>query len=461
MFCPWPLVVSRWLLAVHFPMNVLTLPIDPTLILRLLQPEDAAALFALTDQNREYLKQWLPWLNGIRQKSDTRKFIETSLQKSTEKKEYHFGIWQGETLVGVIGTHAISWGNRSTSLGYWLGAAYQGQGIMTRACHALINHIFTKMGLNRIEIACATGNRGSCAIPRRLGFTLEGVRHQVEWLYDHYVDHYLFSLLAQNWPTAAAAPLRQDYPILEYDPTVRAIINPNDLLPSLGLTEHVVICFFRDVIETLKAEHGLKQVYTLGSEMGDAPVYLLHVDGRPVMLFHIAVGAPAAAAFLEELIALGGRKFMVCGGAGALNKTVTLGRLVVPTMAVRDEGTSYHYLPPGREVQAHPEAVAALVKVLQRDHVPHLLGKTWTTDAIYRETPAMVQLRRDEGCLTVEMEAAAFFAVAQFRGVALGQILYGGDDLSSEQWDSRHWQKQTSLREKLFWLAAEACLEMP
>ncbi|MCL4871834.1 MAG: GNAT family N-acetyltransferase [Anaerolineae bacterium] len=440
---------------------MLSIPIDPALSLRLLQPTDAAALFALTDQNRAYLKQWLPWLNTVRQESDSLQFIQESRQKAEAKKEYHFGIWQGETLMGVIGTHAISWGNRSTSLGYWLGAAYQGQGIMTRACHALISHIFNEMGLNRIEIACATGNRGSCAIPRRLGFTLEGVRHQVEWLYDHYVDHYLFSLLAQNWPAASASPLRRDYPILEYDPSPQAIINPTDLLPSLGLSEHVVICFFREVVETLKAEHGAKQVYTLGSEMGDAPVYLLQVDGQPVILFHAAVGGSAAAAFLEELIALGGRKFIVCGGAGALDKAVTLGHLVVPTAAIRDEGTSYHYLPPDREIQPHPDAVTALVKVLQRDHVPYLLGKTWTTDAIYRETPAMVQLRRDEGCLTVEMEAAAFFAVAQFRGVTLGQILYGGDDLSSEQWDSRHWQKQTSLREKLFWLAAEACLEIP
>jgi purine-nucleoside phosphorylase len=90
--------------------------------------------------------------------------------------------------------------------------------------------------------------------------------------------------------------------------------------------------------------------------------------------------------------------------------------------------------------------------------VPYLTGKTWTTDAIYRETPDKIALRRDEGCLSVEMEAAAFFAVAQFRGVTFAQILYGGDDLSAESWDSRHWQHQASVREKLFWLAAEACL---
>ena len=86
--------------------------------------------------------------------------------------------------------------------------------------------------------------------------------------------------------------------------------------------------------------------------------------------------------------------------------------------------------------------------------------KTWTTDAIYRETRAKTELRRSEGCLTVEMEAAAFFAVAQFRGVPFGQILYGGDNLDAEEWDRRDWMSRASVRERLVYLAAEACLEI-
>jgi uridine phosphorylase len=135
-----------------------------------------------------------------------------------------------------------------------------------------------------------------------------------------------------------------------------------------------------------------------------------------------------------------------------------VGHLIVPTSAVRDEGTSYHYLPPGREVDASPEAVAAIERVLQDRGRRYLLSKTWTTDAFYRETPAKVQLRKSEGCLTVEMEAAAFFAVAQFRRVPFAQILYGGDDVSGNEWDHRGWHERASVREVLFWLAAEACL---
>jgi len=137
---------------------------------------------------------------------------------------------------------------------------------------------------------------------------------------------------------------------------------------------------------------------------------------------------------------------------------LALGHVVVPDAAVRDEGTSYHYLPPSREVAADPDAVATAVSVLERHGVPHIVGKTWSTDAPYRETVARIARRRAEGCVTVEMEAAAFMAVARHRGVRFAQYLYAGDDLSGEAWDHRSWQT-TSARRTLFELAVEACLE--
>jgi uridine phosphorylase len=127
---------------------------------------------------------------------------------------------------------------------------------------------------------------------------------------------------------------------------------------------------------------------------------------------------------------------------------------------VRDEGVSYHYLPPAREAAADPAGVAALESVLRRRGLHYAVGKTWTTDAPYRETRAKMALRRSEGCIVVEMEAASFIAAAQFRGVTLGQVLYGGDDLSGEVWDGRGWTERGDIRENLFWLAAEACLAL-
>ena len=150
---------------------------------------------------------------------------------------------------------------------------------------------------------------------------------------------------------------------------------------------------------------------------------------------------------------------MPAAGAACCRKEIAVGHLIVPTSAVRDEGTSYHYLPPSREVQASPAGVAAIEKVLRAHRVEYLRAKTWTTDAIYRETAGRSAARLAEGCLAVEMEAAAFFAVARFRQVEFAQILYGGDIVVHEGWDNRDWNSRTAIREQLFWLAVEATTE--
>ena len=251
------------------------------------------------------------------------------------------------------------------------------------------------------------------------------------------------------------------YPILEYDPSPTAVIEPGHVIEPIAVPQSCVICFFQDVIAQVVAAYSAEVVYTMRSEMGLHPLYEIQVDGRRLALFHPGVGAPLAAGLLEEAIALGCRRFIACGGAGVLDPAIAVGHLLIPASAVRDEGTSYHYLPPAREVYASAEAVAAIERVLTARGYDYLIVKTWTTDAFYRETPAKVQRRRAEGCLTVEMEAAALFAVAQFRGVLFGQILYGGDDVSGAHWDARDWQSRASVRERIFWLAAEACWSLP
>lgn len=252
--------------------------------------------------------------------------------------------------------------------------------------------------------------------------------------------------------------MRKTYPILEFDATPEALIEPKRVIQPVDVPEHCVVCFFQDVIGKLCADHKARLIITQRSEIGAHPIYETEVNGRRLAFFHPGVGAPLAASLLEEVIALGCTKFIACGGAGVLNRDLQVGHLLIVSAAVRDEGTSYHYLPPSREVSASPVAVAAIEQVLQRHQREYLVAKTWTTDALYRETPAKIKLRKAEGCLTVEMEAAAFFAVAQFRGVAFGQLLYGGDNLGSDEWDGRAWDQQEDVRESLFWLAAESCL---
>ncbi len=254
--------------------------------------------------------------------------------------------------------------------------------------------------------------------------------------------------------------MAHEYPILEYDSNPNAMIEPHRLLRPLDrMPEHCVLCFFQEVINAACAE--AEQVIILRSEIGQNPIYVIEQNGQRVAVLHPGVGAPLAAGYLEEAIALGAKKFIACGGAGVLNKDLAVGHVVVPVLAIRDEGLSYHYLPPSRDVAASPEAIEALQQTLEAHHVPYVIGKTWTTDALYRETPGKVAHRRDEGCLTVEMEAAAFFAVAKFRAVTFGQILYSGDDLSGDEWDHRNWiSGRPDTRQKLFALAVEACLKL-
>lgn len=254
--------------------------------------------------------------------------------------------------------------------------------------------------------------------------------------------------------------MAQSYPILEYDPAPEGVIEPKRLIRPIDAPVHCVVCFFQEVFHKLLRAKRLTRISTRSSEIGKHPVYELALEDRRLAVFHPGVGAPLAAGLLDEVIALGCRKFIACGGAGVLRPEIAVGHVVVPTTAVRDEGTSYHYLPPAREVVASPEGVAAIEATLQAHNVPYIKGKTWTTDALFRETPGKVLLRKSEGCLTVEMEAAAYFAVAEFRGVIFAQMLYGGDDVSGSAWDSRRWDRRMSVRERLFWLSAEACLRL-
>jgi ribosomal-protein-serine acetyltransferase len=167
--------------------------------LRLLEKRHALALFELTDSCRPYLRQWLPWVDGTKSFVDTEKFIEMTRQKFASNDGFQAGIWERDQIVGVIGYYGVDWSNRKTSIGYWMGEKHQGQGLMTSACKALVNHALIDLKLNRVEIRCATENKKSQAIPERLGFKNEGVIRQAEWLYDHFVDHVCYGVLASEW----------------------------------------------------------------------------------------------------------------------------------------------------------------------------------------------------------------------------------------------------------------------
>ena len=250
------------------------------------------------------------------------------------------------------------------------------------------------------------------------------------------------------------------FPILEFDEEREAVIEPSKAIKHRDVPERCVVCYFPKTIEQARQRLDLRPLRPVKCVMGEIPVYSGTHNEQSLAILAGAVGAPLAAGCLEEIIARGGRKFIVCGSAGVLDQSIASGHIVVPTSALRDEGTSYHYLPPAREVKPTPEALEAIKASLNEHGCFYVEGKTWTTDAFYRETRSKVAKRRSEGCVTVEMEAAAFFAVARFRGVQLAQVLYGSDDVSSTEWDPREMGRENSAREALLRLAIDACIRL-
>ncbi len=178
---------------------MLTIKIDDDTELRTFEEEDAEEVFAAVERNREYLREWLPWLDGNRSVEDTRVFIRQALVQQATDDGFQAGIWYRGKFAGVIGYHYIDRHDCKTEIGYWLDASLQGKGLMTKACKTMVSHAFHEYRLNRVEIHCATGNIRSRAIPERLGFTQEGILRETSWLYDHLVDHVVYGMLAREW----------------------------------------------------------------------------------------------------------------------------------------------------------------------------------------------------------------------------------------------------------------------
>ena len=182
-----------------------TISVSDQCALTPLELRDADELFELTDQNRSYLRRWLPWLDNVTRAVDTRAFIRAAQAQASQNNGTQMAIRLEGRIVGIVGHHQIDWRNRLTSLGYWIGESYQGRGLVTEASRALVNHALVDARLNRVEIRCAVGNTKSQAIPERLGFRQEGMLRDAEWLYDHFVDHLVYAMLARDWAAVPSA----------------------------------------------------------------------------------------------------------------------------------------------------------------------------------------------------------------------------------------------------------------
>lgn len=179
--------------------TLFVLHVNEEMTLRMLSARDAEPLYQITDESREYLKKWLPWLDDINSANDSLMFIKNSFQIYNDRKGITAGIFIREKLVGVISFNELDFKNNIGYIGYWLAEKYQGKGIMTTAVSAFITYGFTELSLNRIDLRAASGNKPSRRIAERLGFKKEGRIRQVEQLYDHYVDHIIYGMLQEEW----------------------------------------------------------------------------------------------------------------------------------------------------------------------------------------------------------------------------------------------------------------------
>jgi ribosomal-protein-serine acetyltransferase len=172
--------------------------LDERRALRLLDETDAEELYAVIETNRAHLARWMPWAAG--QTLDaTREFIRKSLRQLADNQGFQVAMIDDEAIVGALGYHRLDWGNRATSLGYWIAETAQGRGSVTLSVSTLVDHAFEHWKLKRVEIHAGVDNTRSRAIPERLGFTLEGVRRQAERVGDRNVDHAMYAMLADDW----------------------------------------------------------------------------------------------------------------------------------------------------------------------------------------------------------------------------------------------------------------------
>lgn len=239
-----------------------------------------------------------------------------------------------------------------------------------------------------------------------------------------------------------------------FDSRSAEILSPCHMIQqNPDIPETVISVFSEDFVSLLAETKGAAVVGYLYAGDG-IPIYSFLQNGKTIGFFRSCIGGAAAAGLLEEITAMGAKKVLYFGSCGSLDKDITAGHLLVPTAAYRDEGTSYHYAPPSDYIEVR--SADRLAEIFDELSVPYIRTKTWTTDAIYRETQDNMAKRKSDGCSVVEMECASIMAAAQFRGTEAYQFLYAADCLDGEAWDSRILGRMPDdMRERILMIAIE------
>jgi uridine phosphorylase len=215
-----------------------------------------------------------------------------------------------------------------------------------------------------------------------------------------------------------------------------AIINPK-IEPGLPEFDACIVTFSWQIEKFVLENYDCKRVASFRFVTGETPIYALEYKGKRFAFYKTYVGAPTCVGTVEDTLEkISTKKYIVFGGAGCLDKEIVRGKVMVPTSAYRDEGTSYHYMQASDYVEVKNHDIVA--KFMTENKIPYIAGKTWTTDAFYRETKNNFEKRKADGCISVEMECAALQAMCNFRDLELYMFFTSGDLLDAPEWDSRN-----------------------
>lgn len=237
--------------------------------------------------------------------------------------------------------------------------------------------------------------------------------------------------------------------LFEFDETKEAVINPSNFVDKIeNMPEVAIACFSKTLFDKIVEGAKCIEIGKVGNTNGDRIIYEVEYNDKRLALFNICVGAPAAVADLEEIHAMGCNKFIVFGNCGVLDKNIEDCGIIIPNEAIRDEGTSYHYLKPEKTIKVNNKYVSDFKEILDKLGYSYIEGTTWTTDAFYRETRNKVESRVAMGAKCVEMECASLQAVADFRGFDFFTFFYAGDNLDLPEWDKRSLSGDVKLDEK-------------
>ena len=249
----------------------------------------------------------------------------------------------------------------------------------------------------------------------------------------------------------------------EFDDNKKAVLNASDCIKKIdGFPKVAVSCFARSTFEGLLASLQGREITRTSIANMEIPIYEVEYKGIKVALFNSYVGAAGCVAVIEDLFAMGLEKLVLFGTCGVLDKSIKDCSIVIPDRAVRDEGTSYHYMSACDEVKVNEGYIDIFKEFLKENGITYSVGKAWTTDGIYRETRNKVNKRKAQGCICVDMECSAVAALAKFREKEILHFFYAADNLDTEHWDPRSLSNYHNLEEKhrIAFLAMEMAIKM-